>query len=319
MSLHWLKTRWRTRGEYSGRARRLLTRVGCALGGPILLIGAILYGLFWVLSEPSRAGERSRRIDELAGQIVAAVEGGNFGGSGDPVELDELVASGVLGADDVDFLADEGVTYQPIHRSSHDTAVVFRRADGSVEHVHRKNGTEDFYRRAVSPDGRHQVLIGPPRPGAAPAAGGHWSVTVRTVPGTGETARILAALTVPDFARAHWSPDGRFVAIEARPAGASYTAQETFVLAVSPTGARRIDLPASLHPSALLAPADRSARLQSTTVRVIAWRDARLVVASEGTGWIGPPGDATSRYVTVDCRITLEVSAGGVRELERRC
>ena len=52
---------------------------------------------------------------------------------------------------------------------------------------------------------------------------------------------------------------------------------------------------------------------------ILIGRDTRLVVRSEGHGWIGPPGEETSRYVTVGCRIALEVGEGGIRELERRC
>ena len=329
MSLHWLKTRWRTRGEYASTARHLVTRFGCALAMPLLVIAAVLGGLFWVLSGPSRAGERAQRIDELAERIVAAVERGLPAGPSAPAELDDLVAAGVLTAADVAFLAAEGVTYQPLHRAAPDTAAVFRRTAGGVERVHRKNGTEDYYTSAVSPDGRHQVVVGPPAPGMGPAARGMRSVTLRTVATGGTTARVLATLTVPDFAEAHWSPDGRFVAIEARPAdpgGASAgsgqpraTDLETFVLAVGPSGVRRLDLPAGIRPEALLAPGDRGARLQAASVRVLAWRGDMLVVVSEGTGWLGPPGEATSRYVSVRCRVTLELATSAVRELERRC
>lgn len=319
MNLHWLKTRWRTRGEYAVTGRRLLWRFGLAVAGPLAAGALILFGVYWVLSSPSRSGARHVRIDALADSVVAAVERGR---PARPVSLDDLVAAGVLTAADVEFLDEQGVRFVPFHAGSPDTAVVFRRTGAGEERVHRKDGSEDYYSFAVSPDDRYVVVVGPPPRGSRGATNQMRSVTVRSVADGSAQSRVLHSMLVPSYGRAHWSPDSRFVAIEARPADSSRVASlETFVLAVGPAprGVHRLDLPPGVSPEAVLAPEDRSARLQSTSVRVRGWNGATLRVESTGHGWIGPPGQSGSRAVTLRCRFDLEVSEQGVRELGRHC
>lgn len=321
MSLHWLKTRWRTRGEYAVRGRRLLWRFGLGVAGPLAAGALILFGVYWMLSSPSRSGARHVRIGALADSVVAAVERGR---PARPVLFDDFVATGVLAAEDVEFLENEGVRFEPFHAGSPDTAVVFRRTGAGDERVHRKDGSEDYYAFAVSPDDRYFVVVGPPPRGSQGATNQMRSVTVRSVTGGSGPFRLLHSMMVPSYGRAHWSPDSRFVAIEAGSAAPSRVAStETFVLAVGPASAagsvRRLDLPADVDPAALLAPEDRNGRLQSTDVRVRSWHGATLRVESTGNGWVGPPGEPGSRAIHVRCRFDLEVSEQGVRELGRRC
>jgi len=317
VNLHWLKTRWRTRGEYAVTARRLLWRYGFAVAGPLAIIALILLGLFWVLGSPSRSGARHMRIDAFADSLVAAVERGR---PARPASLADFVAAGILTTEDVEFLEKEGVRFEPFHAGSPDTAVVFRRTGTGEERVHRKDGSEDYFAVAVSPDERFVVVIGPPPRGSHAPADQMRAVTVRSMADGGAPSRLLHSMLVPSYGRAYWSPDSRFVAIEARPADASSIASlETFVLAVGPGGVRRLDLPAGVNPEALVAPEDRAWRLQSTNVRVRNWRGTTLRVESTGQGWVGPPGEAGSRAIDVRCRFDLEISELGVSELGRRC
>lgn len=321
MSLHWLKTRWRTRGEYASTGRHLLWRFGVAVAGPLAAGALILFGVYWVLSSPSRSGARHVRIDALADSVVAAVERRR---PARPTSFDDFVSAGVLAAEDVEFLEKEGVRFEPFHAGSPDTAVVFRRTGAGGERVHRKDGSEDYYAFAVSPDDRYIVVVGPPSRGSQGAAGEMRSVTVRSVTGGSGPSRVLHSMLVPSFGRAHWSPDSRFVAIEAASTAPSRVAStETFVLAVGPVSAgvpvRRFDLPGDVDPAALLAPEDRDGRLQSTDVRVRSWQGGTLRVQSTGHGWVGPPGEPGSRAIHIRCRFDLEVSEQGVRELGRRC
>lgn len=321
MSLHWLKTRWRTRGEYAVTGRRLLRRFGLAVAGPLAAGALILFGLYWVLSSPSRSGARHVRIGVLADSIVAAVERRH---PARPVSFDDFVAAGVLASEDVEFLENEGVRFEPFHAGSPDTVVVFRRTGAGDERVHRKDGSEDYYAFAVSPDDRYVVVVGPPPRGSQGAVGQTRSVTVRSVAGGSGPSRVLHSMLVPSYGRAHWSPDSRFVAIEAGSAAPSRVAStETFVLAVGPASVagsvRHLDLPAGVDPAALLAPEDRDGRLQSMDVRVRSWRGATLQVESTGHGWVGPPGQPGSRAIHVRCRFDLEVTEQGVRELGRGC
>jgi hypothetical protein len=318
MSRHWLKSRWRTRGEYAVTARRLLWRYGLAVAGPLAATALVLFGVFWVLSSPSRSGARHMRIEALADSVVAVVERGRLAS---PVTFADFVTAGILTAADVEFLEKQGVRFEPFHAGSPDTAVVFRRTGSGEEHVHRKDGSQDYYGFAVSPDGRYVVVIGPPPRGSQRATTDPMrSVTVRSLADDQAPARILHSMLVPSYGRAHWSPDGRYVAIEARPADPARVASlETFVLAVGPGAVRRLDLPPGVDPEALLAPEDGAARLQSTSVRVRGWNGATLRVESTGNGWIGPPGQPGSRAVTLRCRFDLEVSEQGVRELGRHC
>lgn len=320
MSLHWLKTRWRTRGEYAVMGRRLLWRFGLPIAGSLAVGALILFGVFWVLSSPSRSGARHVRIDALADSVVGAVERGR---PARPVSLDDLVAAGVLTAADVEFLEEEGVRFEPFHAGSPDTAAVFRRTGAGEERVHRKDGSEDYYSFAASPDDRYVVVVGPPPRGSQGAADMR-SVTVRSVADGSAPSHVLHSMLVPSYGRAHWSPDSRFVAIEARPADSSRAAsRETFVLVVGPApGAgslRRLVLPAGVDPAALLEPEDREGHLQSADVRFRSWRGGTLQVESTGHGWVGPPGEPGSRAIHVRCRFDLEISEQGVRELGRRC
>lgn len=325
---HWLKSRWRTRGEYASRGRGLLFRYGPALAAALapLLLGLVALG--WILSAPSRSGAREVRIDALAERIVEAVEKGDHGPFS---SLEDYVAAGILTPDDVEFLTDRKVTFHPITRGSPDTAAVFRRTRGRVEQVHRKDGTEDHYTRATSPDGRFSVVVGPPPRGSAAGAPGARgrvmggaptsdagrgmrSVTVRSL----ESGQVIGSLLVRDHASAGWSPDSRFVAVEAGLEHESRVAsRQAFVLAIGPSSVRRMDLPQSVDPTALLAPEDRSARFQSTSVRPLRWNGSTLHVESTGHGWIGAPGASGSVAVTIRCRFALDVSEQGVREVGR--
>lgn len=310
--LHWLKSRWRTRGEYAAGGRRLLFRYGGAVAAAVAPLVLGLFALGWILSGPSRSGAREVRIDALADSIVAAVE---REGHGPLSSLEDYVAAGILTPDDVEFLADRNITFHPIGRGSPDTAVVFRRASGGVERVHRKDGSEDYYTASTSRDGRFRVVIGPPPRGRTAGADGRMrSVTVRSLEG----GRVLASFLVRDHANARWSPDGRFVAIEAGLDDESGVAsRETFVLAVGPASVHRMDLPEGVAPEALLAREDRSARFQTTAVRALGWRGSMLEVESAGDGWIGSPGASGSTWVTIRCRFALEVSESGIREIGR--
>lgn len=271
--LYWLRTRWRSRRQYTTAAHRWIVVFGRALA-PLALL---LLGLAWVLGGPSRSGAREARIEGLADRIVATVE---RGGHGPLATLEDYVAAGVLTPDDVEFLADRRVVFQPIRSDSPDTAVVFRRPSGGVERVYRKDGSEDHYTVATSGDGRFTVVVGTPPAGAEPRRA-HRSVTVRDA-GNG---RILGSFLAPDYARARWSPDGRFVAIETRPEDDSRVASlETFVLAVDDSSFRRLELPDGVMPEALVAPEDRLVRFQSTSVRVLRWRGSTLEVESSGHG-----------------------------------
>ncbi len=312
--LDWLKTRWRTRGEYAAVGRGLGSRIVFAGVRLIIPIGIVLggmLGLGWILSEPSRSGARAMRVDALRDSIVAVV---TRGGHGPLASLQEFVDAGILTADDVEFLADQDIVFHPIGRAAHDTAVVFRQTRGDTERRYRKNGKNDYYTAATSPDGRHSVVIGPGPPRTAPHPRPTRTITVRAL----ESGRELGAMVVPEYAHARWSPDGRFLAIETRAEGRGpVTPLETFVLLVGPSGVRRLDLPRDVDPQALLAPEDRSARLQSESVRVLRWRGSTLDVESEGHGWIGPAGAAGSTSITVRCRFALEVTEGGVSERSR--
>jgi hypothetical protein len=310
------RDRWRTPGEYTVRSRPLWQH-GLAVVGHLAILALILLGVFWVLSSPSRSGARHMRIEAFADSLVASVERSR---PARPASLADFVTEGILTSDDVEFLEGEGVRFEPFHAGSPDTAVVFRRTGANEERVHRKDGSEDYFGIAVSPDERYVVVIGPPPRGSHGAADQMRAVTVRSVADGQASSRVLHSMLVPSYGRAHWSPDSRFVAIESRPADASRVASlETFVLAISRGGVRRLDLPANVDPVGLLAPEDRAARLQSTNVRVTSWRGGSLLVESTGQGWVGPPGEAGSRAINVRCRFELEVSEHGVRELRRRC
>lgn len=315
---YWLKSRWRTRGEYAARGRGLLFRYGLALAAAVAPILLGLAALWWVLSSPSRSGAREVRIDALADRIVRAVE---EGGQGPLSSLEDYAAAGILTADDVEFLAERNVTFHPIARSSPDTAVVFRRTRGTFERVHRKDGSEDYYAAAVSPDERFSVVVGPPPRGRASrgpvpsdATRGMRSVVVRSL----ESGRVVGSLLVPGHASAGWSPDGRFVAVQADLEHDSRAAsRQTFVLAIGPGSVRRMELPTTVDPTALLAPEDRSTRFQTTSVRPIRWSGKTLHVESTGHGWIGTPGASGSTAITIRCRFALDVSEQGVREVGR--
>lgn len=320
---YWLKSRWRTRGEYAARGRGWLFRYGVPLAAAVAPILLGLLALGWILSAPSRSGAREVRIDALAERIVRAVE---EGGHGPLSSLGDYVAAGVLTPEDVEFLAERNVIFHPITRSSPDTAVVFRRTRGAFERVHRKDGSEDHYSTAISPDGRFGVVVGPPPRGPATggtvtggpatpdAARGLRSVTVRSL----ESGRVIGSLLVPGHASAGWSPDGRFLAIEAGLEHESrVSSRQTFVLVVSPSSVRRMDLPTTVDPIALLAPEDRSTRFQSTSVRPLRWSGSTLHVESTGHGWMGTPGAGGSTAVTIRCRFALDVAEQGIREVGR--
>jgi len=315
--LDWLQSRWRTRGEYGmrvrGFARRWLIPLGVRLAGSLAVIAIFVAGLFWVLGGPSRSGARALRIEALRDSVVRAVASGRAGAA---ASVDDLAAAGVLGTDDVRFLADQGVAYQPITRSSPDTAIVFVRTAGGVERRYRKDGTEDHYTSSTSRDGRMAAVVGPGRLRAGAPARQMRSVTVRSL----ETGRVIGSIEVPEWAEAHWSPDGRFLAVETRPeSGDPPASTVTLVFAVDPASGSiaRLHLPDAIRPENLVAPQDRAARLQDASVRVTRWRGSTLEVESAGHGWIGPPGAPGSTSLTIRVRIGLEVSERGIRETSR--
>lgn len=326
--LDWLETRWRTRGEYAMRARGFLFRYGVPfvvrVGGALVVVAAVMFALFWVLSAPSRAGAREGRIEGLRDRIVEAAASGRLppstNAAGSPGDLSALVAAGVITPDDAAFLADQRITYHAISRGSPDTAVVFRKTGRGDERRYRVSGTEDYYTVSTTADGRLSVVIGPGRPRPATGPGGRGrqtrSLTVRDV----DTGREIGMLEVPEWADATWSPDGRFLAVETQPeTPGTPTSGIVFVLAVPPaaTGLTRLELPASVELRNLIRPEDAAVVLQDASVRVLRWRGPTLAVESAGHGWIGPPGQPGSESIVIRVRFALEVSANGVRELSR--
>lgn len=202
--LHWLRSRWRTRGEHALTSRRFLWRVGCAVAVPIAMTLAGLVGLYLFLSGPSRAGARELRMAALADSVSAVASRGQ---AQRLISLADYVSAGLLSADDLAFLDDAGVSFHAITRSSPDTAVVFRRVRGGTERVYRKDGTRDSYVATRSPDGRFVAVIGPPP--SAPGTNRHPAfrgLVVRETAG----GRTIGSLVVPGSARTTGAPTAAF-------------------------------------------------------------------------------------------------------------
>ncbi|MEN8145016.1 MAG: hypothetical protein ABFS14_08715 [Gemmatimonadota bacterium] len=315
MSLYWLKSRWRTRAEYTARARRWLGGFGKANA---LVIVAILLAIFYynfVLDSPAFPRTPDQRVQRLADRMAAAVEQGH---PSSVSSFDDLIAAEVLTTDDAIFLLNEGVLLEPFDWGSPDSAVMLRRSHAGMEFVYRKGGRTDHYTIQTSPDGQYAVLVGP-EPHKA-ARGVMQSVSVRSVHSDASSGSLVTSLLVPGYAAAHWSPDSRYLAVVARPEeDDSIWSVTTFVLAIGPDEARRLELPTSVDPAGLLAAKDPAARIENADVRFQRWQGSTLHVTSTGHGWVGPPAEAGSRQAGIQCRFDLAVSERSVRELGRDC
>lgn len=268
----------------------------------VFIIGAYIYGTI----EMNRSGARAAQFRELRGRVINYVDQQP---ADQLVTLAQLRQAQVLSEDDLALLEREKASYTPISSNSPGHAVVFTQRQRDAETRYTRDGGSQYLRRWHAPDGAY-ALTGKPTEGKPQE---------RTLVLLDRNEKLLASFDLQAAAEshAHWSDDGRYVAVTTHlQAGTPLVHYMDcgLLLEIGPNGVRSLALPAEVRPENLL-PAQHGGKditWWNQWVMAKGWRGHVLLIETHGQGRIGQdPGSISfnliyrSELVVGDGQVTL--------------
>jgi hypothetical protein len=266
----------------------------------IFILGAFLWGTY----EMNRSGARAAQFQQLRQRVLNYVA---ERADKEKITLDDLQEAGVLSAEDLAFLQDNGITYEAIGAQSPGDALCFVERRGSEERHYFRNGTSDYRRHWASPGDAYQVSNVP-----SPRSSKERRVTV-VERATGKTV-IEEDVEVSSIGEAIWSADGRFLAITSHQHDLKLGHQMDcrLLYEFAPQEVRSIELPTELRPDRLLPAqhAGKDVRFFDHLMLVKGWRGHDLIIESHGNGRIGGHGDPAALSFNFIYRFDVHIEDG---------
>ncbi len=292
----------------AGRSALLIAGPGALFFGrrrrdPVIAVFALLLiGVYFFATwSTHREQEHRKDIAALHRQIVAFVAQHP---RANPFTLEALKDAGGINDDDVEFMRQNDITYQPVNAQSPGAALVLVEHAADVERYYYKDGTTDFAMKFRSPNGLFSLVNGPAPHG--PATGRSLQVMEEA------SGKMLGNFAVDGSSiTAQWSPNNSFVAVNRSLRGGL---RRLTVLAVGPAGAKELKLPDELAPERLL-PKDDAAGGIHWYANQIYWQnwrsDRELIVENYGGATLGEPRARPPRTVNLRYRFVLRIDDQG--------
>jgi hypothetical protein len=267
----------------------------------VVIVGAFLYGTY----EMNRGGARAVQFNSLRERVLKHVDAHPNKAM---FTLQDLQDAGVLSAEDVQFMEDNGITYHPLGAMSPKQTLCFVQRRGTEETRYYKDAISEYRRMWVSPNNSLAIVKAPKIRGA-----NEETISVTEV----ATGKPLAAWDIGEASanNGYWSDDSRFGAVTLHRYG-----KDPFVhyincgilFQVTAQGLERIEVPDELRPNHLLPTkhAGKQVRWHDNWVMPQGWRGRELSVESQGIGRI-VSGNGTPDYsFNVIYRFTLNIADG---------